>query len=168
VCSAVSRKRYEKSGTANIVVVVDDEARRKRRRHDTRRLDGDTGEDQFPRQARARPRVSLDDSGAIEGARPHAHGPESTAKLGTAFTVSIDLIEEPRRDQRIRTARRRFGRGDRPPLPAPTISQGPATIFPLTALPGGVLRQRGSHRSCGRSGHARGALPRPCTLRGHG
>jgi 3,4-dihydroxy 2-butanone 4-phosphate synthase/GTP cyclohydrolase II len=67
---------------------------------------------------------------------------ESTAKLGTAFTVSIDLIEGTTtgisafdRAATIRAAIDPRARAD--------DFARPGHVFPLTALPGGVLRRAG-------------------------
>ena len=67
---------------------------------------------------------------------------ESTAKLGTAFTVSIDLIEGTTtgisafdRAATIRAAIDRRAKGE--------DFARPGHVFPLTAFPGGVLRRAG-------------------------
>ena len=67
---------------------------------------------------------------------------ESTAKLGTAFTVSIDLIEGTTtgisafdRAATIRAAIDRCAKGE--------DFARPGHVFPLTAFPGGVLRRAG-------------------------
>ncbi len=67
---------------------------------------------------------------------------DSTAKLGTAFTVSIDLIEGTTtgisafdRDATVHAAIDPGARADH--------FARPGHVFPLTALPGGVLRRAG-------------------------
>lgn len=67
---------------------------------------------------------------------------ESTAKLGTAFTVSIDLIEGTTTGisafDRAATIRAAID-----PRARATDFARPGHVFPLTALPGGVLRRAG-------------------------
>ncbi len=67
---------------------------------------------------------------------------ESTAKLGTAFTVSIDLIEGTTTGisafDRCATIRAAIEPGAK----ASDFAK-PGHVFPLTALPGGVLRRAG-------------------------
>ena len=68
---------------------------------------------------------------------------DNTAPMGTAFTVTVDArARRDHRDLRLRP-RRHHPHPRRSHHAAATTSRAPGHIFPLRAMPGGVLRRAG-------------------------